>query len=84
MRQIDLEYDERTDSLYLAFNDLDWDHQTNLDMRRAVDYDAENAVIGIELLSASTGVVLNGLPYVEDVERVLVARGFPIVQLQAR
>jgi hypothetical protein len=42
---------------------------------------SDSSVIGIELLSpAPKGVNLEGLPYAEDVERVMRARGFRILQ----
>jgi uncharacterized protein YuzE len=80
MNQVDMEYDESTDSLCLAFNDAAWAYQESLDDRPAIDRAADSTVIGIEVLSASRGSALDGLPYVEYVERILVARGFPVRQ----
>jgi uncharacterized protein YuzE len=75
-----LEYDESVDAAYLEFSTAEFHHMVNLDDRRAIDYDEDGSVIGVEILSPSRGVRLEGLPYARDIERVLVARGFPILQ----
>lgn len=82
MNSVNLAYDEATDSLYLLFHVTEWDHQVNLDDRRAIDYARDGTVIGIEILSASRGVDLEGLPFVQDLERILAARSFPVLQAQ--
>jgi hypothetical protein len=44
-------------------------------------YAADGSVIGIELLSPRPkGIVLDGLPYADDVKRVLRAGGFRILE----
>jgi len=60
--------------------DAEWAYQENLDDRRAIDCAADGAVMGIEFLSASRGVALDGLPYVDDVERILGARAFRVLR----
>jgi uncharacterized protein YuzE len=76
-----LEYDEAVDAAYLQVSEAPFDHQDRLDDARAVNYASDGSVLGIELLSpARKGVVVDGLPYERDVERVMRARGFKILQ----
>ena len=57
------------------------DHQVRLDDARGINYAADGSVIGIEILSPRRkGVQLDGLPYPEDVSRVMRSCGFRILQ----
>lgn len=81
MTQLVLEYDESVDAAYLLVSDEPWHHQDRLDDARGVNYAVDGSVIGIELLSPGRkGVNLEGLPLASDVERVMRARGFKILQ----
>lgn len=81
MTHLLLEYDESVDAAYLHVSDDPWDHRERLDDARGVNYAADGSVVGIELLSpARRGVNLDGLPFANDVERVMRARGFRILQ----
>lgn len=81
MTHLFLEYDEAVDAAYLQVSDAPWHRQDRLDDARGVNYAADGSVIGIELLSpARNGVNLDGLPLAHDVERVMRARGFRILQ----
>jgi uncharacterized protein YuzE len=81
MTNLLLEYDESVDAAYLQISDAPWHRQERLDDRRGVNYAEDGSVVGIELLSPSRdGVNLEGLPYAPDVERVMRARGFRILQ----
>jgi uncharacterized protein YuzE len=76
-----LEYDEAGDAAYVTFSDDEWHHQQRLDDARAVNYAADGSVIGVELLSPSRkGVLLDGLPYQEDIARVMRSVGFRILE----
>jgi uncharacterized protein YuzE len=76
-----LEYDESVDAAYLRVSDAEWDHQDRLDDARGVNYAADGSVIGIEILSPRRmGVRLDGLPYADDVARVMRSVGFRILQ----
>ncbi|MEW6225719.1 MAG: DUF2283 domain-containing protein [Chloroflexota bacterium] len=75
-----LEYDESVDAAYLTLSDAAWDHQVRLDDARGINYAADGSVIGIEILSPRrNGVLLDGLPYLEDISRVMRSVGFRIV-----
>ena len=81
MTQMLLEYDESVDAAYLRVSDADWHHQQRLDDARGVNYAADGSVIGIEILSPRRkGVRLDGLPYPDDVARIMRAVGFRILQ----
>ncbi len=76
-----LEYDESVDAAYLRLTDSAMDHQVRLDDARGINYAADGSVIGIEILSPRRmGVRLEGLPYPEDVARVMRSCGFRILQ----
>jgi uncharacterized protein YuzE len=76
-----LQYDESVDAAYLIAQEATWDHQVRLDDGRGVDYAADGTVIGIEILSPKRrGVLLEGLPYPDDVGRVMRSVGFRILE----
>ncbi|MEX0626611.1 MAG: DUF2283 domain-containing protein [Chloroflexota bacterium] len=76
-----LEYDESVDAAYLRLTDSAVDHQVRLDDARGINYAADGSVIGIEILSPRRkGVLLDGLPYPDDVARVMRSCGFRILQ----
>ena len=81
MTHLLIEYDESVDAAYLTVTDGIWHHQERLDDARGVNYAADGTVIGIELLSPRRrGVVIDGLPFAADVERVVRSVGFRIRQ----
>lgn len=76
-----LEYDEAADAAYVTFSDSEWHHQQRLDDGRAVNYAADGTVVGVELLSPKRkGVLLEGLPYPEDIARVMRSVGFLVLE----
>jgi uncharacterized protein YuzE len=75
-----IEYDEAVDAAYLTVSDAPWDHQVRLDDARGINYAIDGSVIGIEILSPRRqGVVVAGLPFPEDVARIVRSVGFRIV-----
>jgi len=81
MTDLLLEYDESVDAAYLTVNDAPWDHQVRLDDARAVNYAADGSVIGIEILSPRRkGVLLDGLPFRQDVARVMQSVSFRVLE----
>ncbi len=76
-----LEYDESVDAAYLVVQEGVVHHQERLDDARGVNYAADGTVMGIELLSPRRrGVLLDGLPYRDDVERVARSVGFRVLE----
>jgi len=76
-----LEYDESVDAAYLQVVNRAVHRHDQLDDARGVDYAADGSVIGIEILSPRRkGVVLDGLPFPDDVARVMRSCGFKVLQ----
>jgi uncharacterized protein YuzE len=76
-----LEYDESVDAAYITVKEADWDHRLRLDDARGIDYAADGSVIGIEILSPRRkGVKLDGLPFRNDIARVLQAVSFRVLE----
>ena len=81
MTSLLLEYDESVDAAYLTVSDEPWVRQERLDDARGINYAADGSVIGIELLSPRRkGVTLDGLPFRNEVARVVRSVGFPILE----
>ena len=81
MMDLLLEYDESVDAAYLTVSEAPFHHRERLDDARGISYAADGSVVGLELLSPRRkGVVLDGLPYREDVARVLRTVGFRILE----
>ena len=81
MTNLLLEYDESVDAAYLTVSDEPWDHQVRLDDARGINYGADGSVIGIEILSPRRkGVLLDGLPFRDDVARVMQAVSFRVLE----
>jgi uncharacterized protein YuzE len=76
-----LEYDEAVDAAYLSVSEAEPHHSERLDDARGIDYAVDGSVIGIELLSPRRkGVIVDGLPYPDDVERVIRSVGFRVLR----
>ncbi len=81
MRDLLLEYDASVDAAYLTVSDEPWDHRVRLDDARGINYAADGSVIGIEILSPKRkGVLLDGLPFREDVARVMQSVSFRVLE----
>lgn len=81
MKNLLLEYDESIDAAYLTSSDEAWARQERLDDARGINYAADGTIIGIELLSPRRkGVLLDGLPFRDDVARVLRSVGFRVLE----
>jgi len=73
-RPIRIEYDPTVDALAIDFPGADDGASAKLvrlDRDRALDYDAQDRLISIELLNVSKGVVLDGLPEPDVVRTAL-------------
>ena len=80
-RNLLLEYDESVDAAYITVKEAEWDHQVRLDDARGIDYAADGSVIGVEILSPRRkGVNLDGLPFRDDIARVMQAVSFRILE----
>ena len=66
-----LEYDKQADAIYIHLKEAPYAYGKDLDDERRVDFAADNTPIGVELLCVSQGVMLDDLPEVEAVSRLL-------------
>ena len=73
-----IEYDETADALHITLRDQPWASSRALDDTRNIDYSATGEVIGVELLCASHGVDLSGVPESNRIEKALLGRSFKV------
>ena len=66
-----VEYDERADAIYIRLRDAPYAYGKVLDDDRNIDYDADHAPIGVELLNVSLGVNPDDLPERDAIVRAL-------------
>ncbi len=57
-----VKYDQEADALYITLRDAPWSYTRSLGELRNIDYSADGAPIGVELLHASKGVDLTDVP----------------------
>ena len=73
-KRIKIKYDREADAIYIYLRDLPYAYGVDLDNHRRVDYALDKKPIGIELLSVSKGIILEGLPEQEEVGSLLEKR----------
>jgi uncharacterized protein YuzE len=72
------QYDRNADAAYILINDLPFAYSNEIDETRFVDYAKDGTVIGIELLYVSGGVDISGLPFEDELEKLLEKNGIKI------
>lgn len=65
------DYDPEADCAYIQIRDVPFAHSKVIDDGRLVDYAPDGTVIGIELICIRYGVDVSGLPYEEEVAKLL-------------
>ncbi len=71
-----VQYDSEADAVYVRLREPIGDVKSRpVDDARIVDYDAEGHVVGVELLDASHGIDLEGLPEADAIAEAM--RSFP-------
>ena len=75
-----LQYDPQVDALYVRLRDTPPEpgeaHRTReLDERRRVDYDEQGDPVGVEILDASHGIALDGVPFADEIREALRSFG---------
>ena len=68
---VECTYDRRADAIYIRLASAPYSHGKDLDPERRVDYDSVGSPIGVELLCASSGVKIEGLPEASRVAEIL-------------
>ena len=72
-------YDEEADAIYVELKKHDSVARTHrLDSNRMIDYDDSGEVVGVEFLSVSTGIDLDGVPSAARVAQALRAIPHPV------
>ena len=71
------EYDKEADAIYIKLNDSEYAYGRDLDDGRRVDYAKKGLPIGVELLCASKGVNLTGIPNEIQIARILAKYKIP-------
>ncbi len=71
-----VETDPTADAVYIQFLDEPIGYSEELDDNRLIDRTMNpGKPVGVDLLSVSAGVKLNGLPEVETIKRILIGLG---------
>jgi uncharacterized protein YuzE len=68
-------YDRYADAIYVYLSSGKYSYGDDKDEDRRIDYSSDNRPIGVELLSVSKGVNLDGLPEVDEIESILKNEG---------
>lgn len=71
-------YDEDADAGYFYVASKPYAYGEDLDDQRRIDYAEDGSTIGVEVLSVSSGVNLEGLPHREQIREILTSRGFHV------
>jgi uncharacterized protein YuzE len=73
-----ISYSEREDIVYIRLSDQYVVSTECIDDLHIVDYDADGNVVGVELIGASGGLDLRGLPERERLEAAAKYMTFPV------
>ncbi|MEX2236670.1 MAG: DUF2283 domain-containing protein [Dehalococcoidia bacterium] len=75
-----LEYNEEGDVLYVVLHDKQVARSKCVDNLRTIDYGEDGSVVGLEFVSASSGIDLSDMPSSETVAELIGESGqkFPI------
>ena len=73
-----LKHDNQADAIYIYFSDKAVAHTKKLDDMRYIDYDSEDAMVGVELLHVNDAVITDNLPNRAEIEQALGKRGIKI------
>jgi uncharacterized protein YuzE len=78
-KQVTARYTPSADALYLRYGEGDYCFTAEIAEGRYLDYSTDGRVLGVEVLDASQGVELEGLPFADEVARALGELGLPTV-----
>ena len=78
MGALDVTYDPEADAAYVGFSRADASRQARLDDARIIDYADDGSIVGVEILSPSRGIDLDGIPRGREVADALTALGFVV------
>lgn len=75
---MEFKYDADADAAYIRLRHVPYAFGHNLDYDRRIDFGEDEKPMGIELLGISHGVNVDGLPNIDAVERLLLARNIKV------
>jgi len=81
---MEFRYDTEADAIYIYLSDKPYVYGLELDDARRIDYAADDSPIGIELIGASYGVNLDGLPQAYEIAELLECNGIMTYSWQMR
>jgi len=76
-----VELDRKADAAYVELSQAQVDRQLELDGSRILDLAADGSIVGVEFLSPSRGVDLNGIPRAAEIGRALRRRGLRVISV---
>ncbi len=79
-----VKYDREADAMYIYLSSKPYAYGKDLDDERRIDYASDNTPMGVELLCASKGVNLEGLPGVDEIARTVEDNGIKIYTMKQR
>ena len=72
---MEFKHDAEADAVYISLSNKPYAYGRDLDNERRIDYASYNTPIGVELLCASKGVNLYGLPRKDEIAEILERNG---------
>lgn len=75
---MEFKHDQQADALYVRLSPRPYAYGRDLDDDRRIDYASDDTPIGIELLSVSRGVNVDGLPLTDEVAELLERSGIKV------
>jgi uncharacterized protein YuzE len=75
---IKINYDKKADAIYIFLSKTPYSYGKDLDDERRIDFDANDNPVGVELLCVSTGVLTDGLPKRNEIEKLLEEKGIKV------
>ena len=69
--ELEIEYDERSNAIYIHLSKGGVAYTKQLDNLRYVDFSSDNKPVGIELLCVNNGVITDDLPRANEIIKLL-------------
>jgi uncharacterized protein YuzE len=73
-----LKYDPDADAVYIRLRDLLYAFGEDIDHERRIDYAKTGELIGVEILCASDGIHVAGLPFQDSIARLAEEHSFKV------
>ncbi len=79
-----VKYDREADAMYIYLSSKPYAYGKDLDDERRIDYASDNTPMGVELLCASKGVNLEGLPDVDKIAEAVDSKGIKTYEMKMK